>query len=90
MMNIRLLILSFGELCHSMTGSPEFLLNKVVYNTGSGRCFIHSACECGAIARVSIVLSPLRADASLFFLREVRPIANGQIIGLLLRKNRFH
>ena len=76
--------------CHSMTSSPEFLLNKVVYNAGFGRCFIHSACECGAIAWVSIVLSPLRAGTSLFSLREVRPRATGQITGLLLRENRFH
>ena len=73
-----------------MTGSPEFLFNKASYNAGLGRCFILDVCECAAIARASIVLSPLRADASLFFLREVKPLVNGQISGLLLRKNRFH
>ena len=69
------------SVCHSMTGSPGFLLNKVVYSAGLSRCFNRSVCECGAIAWVGIVF-PLRAGTSLFPLREVRPRATGQITGL--------
>ena len=61
--------------CHSMTSSPEFLLNKESYNAGLGWCFILNVCECAAIARASIVLSPLRADASLVFPPRSQPFS---------------